>query len=134
MRNRVHKPGYMVRQPRALAEQAEREARQKGSDVAHRMYQTKQWKILRAQVLREQPYCVCGCGGKADTVDHIQNHDGNPLLFYDRQNLQAMTRACHNKKTNQYDGGFGRERKQYKPAKTDKPKAPKEEDDGYFIV
>lgn len=130
MRNRVHRQAFMQKQPRALAEQAEREQRAKAADPADQLYHTKQWKVLRRQVLKEQPFCVCGCGKKADTVDHIRPHDGVPALFYDRANLQSMYHSCHNRKTNQYDGGFGRKRKEYKP----KQRPVQEADDDYFIV
>lgn len=62
-------------------------------------YSTSRWQILRRQVLMAHPVCqICG-KTIADTVDHIKPHRGNEDLFYDPDNLQALCKACHNKKT-----------------------------------
>ena len=59
---------------------------------------------LRAQVLREQPFCAGpGCTRaltSADAeVDHIRPHGGDERLFFDRRNLQGLCKACHTAKT-----------------------------------
>jgi 5-methylcytosine-specific restriction endonuclease McrA len=62
------------------------------------IYASKRWKMLRRQVLFEQPLCACGCGHIAQDVDHILpiEHGGDP---WDRTNLQALTHQCHARKT-----------------------------------
>jgi len=66
-------------------------------------YRTPRWRALRAVVLRDQPVCpVCLAAGRrvptAD-VDHKIRHDGDPGLFWSRQNLQALCHGHHSAKT-----------------------------------
>ncbi|MDT3686760.1 MAG: HNH endonuclease signature motif containing protein [Pseudorhodoplanes sp.] len=58
---------------------------------------TAEWdSASRAFLLQsENYYCACGCGRRADTVDHIKPHKGNRELFWDRSNWQAMAFQCH---------------------------------------
>lgn len=70
-------------------------------------YHTPRWKALRKRFLAEHPLCACGCLKPADTVDHIRPHRMDEALFFDWNNLQAMTAACHSAKTAREDGGFG---------------------------
>jgi 5-methylcytosine-specific restriction enzyme A len=65
------------------------------------------WRKLRAAYLVRHPVCECGCGYPATVVDHRTPHNGNPELIYAWDNLQAMTKACHDRKTASRDGGFG---------------------------
>lgn len=45
---------------------------------------------------------------KADVVDHIERHKGDRRLFFDRRNLQSMTKQCHDKfKQSEEKGGAG---------------------------
>jgi len=64
-------------------------------------YRTPRWKALRALVLREALYQCAECGQilLALEVDHIRKHDGSPVRFWDRANLQALCRTCHQRKT-----------------------------------
>ncbi|MGN8738508.1 HNH endonuclease signature motif containing protein [Bilifractor sp. HCP3S3_D3] len=39
----------------------------------------------------------------ATVVDHIVPHRGDPKLFWDRSNWQALCKRCHDKKTRKYD-------------------------------
>jgi 5-methylcytosine-specific restriction enzyme A len=66
-----------------------------------RWYRTPQWKALRAQILRDQAYRCADCGQVilALEIDHIARHGGNPRLFWQRANLQALCRSCHQRKT-----------------------------------
>jgi len=66
-----------------------------------RWYRTARWKALRAQVVRDQAYRCAMCGTLTLTleVDHIRKHQGNPLHFWQRANLQALCGACHARKT-----------------------------------
>jgi 5-methylcytosine-specific restriction protein A len=71
-----------------------------------------EWQIAKRRFLREHPWCMCeDCRGKAmraTTVDHIIPHKGNQELFWKRSNWQSMSELCHNRKTAEKDGGFGR--------------------------
>ncbi len=71
----------------------------------------RKWKELRLFVLRRQPLCVSckkeGVITEAREVDHIQPHAGNMELFYDLENLQALCKPCHSRKTmSENNGGF----------------------------
>lgn len=64
-----------------------------------RMYDTQRWRNLRDQVLHEEPLCrMCERMGRTTAsriVDHITPHKNNPVLFWDRSNLQALCASCH---------------------------------------
>lgn len=62
------------------------------------VYNSKRWRMLRRQVLLEQPLCACGCGRISEDVDHVMpiEQGGAP---WSRQNLQALTHSCHAAKT-----------------------------------
>ena len=76
---------------------------------------------LRLQALTADGYqcrtckALCGGGPNTDTapiVDHIIPHRGDPVLFYDPDNLQCLCLVCHNRKTageerRGYSGEFG---------------------------
>jgi len=73
------------------------------------MYSTPQWRTLRALVLRDANY-ICAsyrCPNRARIADHIKPHRGDAGAFFDRANLQALCKRCHDKKTARLDGGFG---------------------------
>jgi 5-methylcytosine-specific restriction protein A len=67
----------------------------------------RRWRALRAAYLATHPICECGCGRAASVVDHRTPHNGDERLLYSWNNLQAMTKACHDAKTAKHDGGFG---------------------------
>lgn len=58
---------------------------------------------LRARVLRASPVCVlCRATGRivaATEVDHVEPHRGDPALFWNINNLQALCWPCHARKT-----------------------------------
>lgn len=68
-----------------------RTAAQRGYD--HR------WRKARAQFLRQHPLCrYCQEDGRiepATVVDHIIPHRGDPELFWDQSNWQAVCKAHH---------------------------------------
>lgn len=73
------------------------------------------WQQAREGFLRVHPLCECPeCKAGllratvATVVDHIIPHKGDKALFWDRSNWQAMSKACHDKKTAREDGGWGR--------------------------
>lgn len=92
-------------QRRAAVEKARPSARQRGYD--------REWEAARADYLAqpENRYCCCGCGKRADVVDHGKAHRGNRALFWDRSNWRPMAFACHSRKTAAEDGGFGNPRR-----------------------
>lgn len=65
----------------------------------HRLYHTARWKDLRKKVLWEEKQCRrCekrGVFSVPDTVNHIKPHRGDPVLFFDRENLEAVCAQCH---------------------------------------
>lgn len=72
----------------------------------------KRWLRLRAQVLREEPFCRhCLRDGvmpprTSVICDHI---DGKAAVLHDyrRENLQGLCRECDGVKSIMQDGGFG---------------------------
>ena len=54
------------------------------------------------------PLCACGCGRKANVVDHRVAHKGNQALFWDKTNWQPMAFSCNSRKAAKHEGGFGR--------------------------
>jgi len=107
--NRVHRPSFLNHSERFKAERAKAQ-QAKRDPVAQALYATRQWKELRAQVLREaNGRCATkNCARPACIVDHVRPHRGSNSLFFDRDNLQALCKRCHDRKTARYDGAFGR--------------------------
>jgi len=85
---------------RCLAHAVELERRRPNVDV-RRWYRLVEWAELRRQVIRDQANACAACGRvtTALEVDHIRRHDGDRRLFWDRTNLQALCRTCHQTKT-----------------------------------
>lgn len=82
--------------PRARLERAE-------NRQVHRWYTSTRWQRLRREVLQDEPFCR-NCrmhGHKRLTVDvdHIEKHNGDPALFWNRANLQGLCKGCHTIKT-----------------------------------
>lgn len=76
------------------------------------------WRRARLDYLRRHPLCECkDCKAgelrhtPAVLVDHIVPHRGDMALFWDQGNWQAMSKACHDRKTAAEDGGFGNARR-----------------------
>ena len=83
-----------------------------GYSEYQKWYKLKRWKTLRLSQLAKQPYCQCphhlNQKVKANVVDHIKPHKGDPKLFWNPKNLQSMLKACHDKfKQSQERGGKG---------------------------
>ena len=59
----------------------------------------RRWRKLRRTYLLNNPLCVmCQDEGRVELaleVDHIQKHNGDPVLFYDVKNLQGLCRFHH---------------------------------------
>lgn len=69
-------------------------------------YKTARWTKLRASILKRDLYTCQRTGilliGKypapnSAVVDHIRPHRGNEALFWDEANLQAISKAEHDK-------------------------------------
>ncbi|WP_217564302.1 HNH endonuclease [Sulfitobacter sp. EE-36] len=67
-------------------------------------YSLKRWKDLRRKILARDAYTCMQTGvalvGKAPApnspvVDHIREHNGDPFLFWDEDNLQAVSKQYH---------------------------------------
>lgn len=97
-----------VHQPVGALSAIERRARyDRTRSSEHGRIYGRRWRALRAAYLASHPLCECGCGRGAQVVDHIEPHNGDERLLYSWNNLQAMTKACHDAKTTSLDGGFG---------------------------
>jgi len=68
-----------------------------------KLYNSPQWKSMRAAQLAREPWCVdCLERGQptlATEVDHIEPHHGDPALFFDEKNLASRCKPDHSKKT-----------------------------------
>ena len=69
-----------------------------------RLYQSKQWRVLRSEILPRDLFIFQRCrillvGGRADprsaVVHHKRAHKGDVKLFYDSSNLQAVCWSCY---------------------------------------
>ncbi|MCV0371087.1 HNH endonuclease signature motif containing protein [Filomicrobium sp.] len=67
-----------------------------------RMYKDKRWRGkggIRDRRLAEEPLCrECRKRGHltpATVVDHLKEHKGDPLLFFDYDNTQSLCSPCH---------------------------------------
>jgi 5-methylcytosine-specific restriction protein A len=63
------------------------------------LYNTPQWRRLRASHLQSHPCCVkCmeqGYDTRATVVDHKRPHRGDTRLFFDSDNLQSLCKPHH---------------------------------------
>jgi 5-methylcytosine-specific restriction protein A len=96
-----------VHRPIGSQSDAERRAAYAAAHPSRSGIYGHRWRKLRALFLSSHPLCACGCGYAATVVDHKQPHHGDPVLLYAWDNLEAMTKACHDRKTAARDGGFG---------------------------
>jgi 5-methylcytosine-specific restriction protein A len=78
-------------------------------------YNTARWQMLRERVMFAFPICQECIKNERYTpsmvVDHVTPHFGNPKLFWDSDNLQALCKRHHDIKTTTVDGGFGNKKK-----------------------
>lgn len=109
-------PEHQAQYDQSMRDRQRETDRQRGSS-ASRGY-GRGWQKARADFLREHPLCECpDCQAgvrrvtPATVVDHIVPHRGDPALFWDRKNWQAMSAECHNRKTAREDGGLGNRRR-----------------------
>jgi len=92
--------GVLVERGRCAPHAVVRAHTRPNRDVRKWYYQTP-WLQLRREVLVDACYTCAVCGTiQADlAVDHIVKHEGNPDLFLNRANLQALCVRCHSQKT-----------------------------------
>ena len=80
----------------------------------HRHLYNRRWEKARRIYLIEHPLCVdCddhGLTEPATEVDHIVPHRGDPAIFWNTDNWQALCKPCHSRKTASHDGGFANQR------------------------
>lgn len=71
----------------------------KPSSKTGRGYDRRRWKRARALFLAKHPTCrLCAEAGRvsgATVVDHRVPHKGDPQLFWDQSNWQALCTPCH---------------------------------------
>lgn len=81
---------------------APRERDRANVDV-RRLYRTARWKAIRAQKFAEDPACIdCAAEGRLTPwtdLDHRIPHRGDPVLFWDVDNLEGRCKSCHSRKT-----------------------------------
>ena len=96
-----------VHHPTGWQSEADRRAAYDRTKTRH--YTKRRWQHLRDAYLATHPTCECEdqCGGVATVVDHKTPHHGDDALMYAWDNLKAMTKPCHDRKTAAIDGGFG---------------------------
>lgn len=78
-------------------------------------YKSKQWLRMREEQLAAHPLCQCphcregkGRWAEATVVDHIKPHRCDRKLFFDKKNIQSMSKPCHDAmKQSQERGGHG---------------------------
>lgn len=117
--------GRLTAPPSRLAEAPSRVAVSAGPErdrvrrqVAHwrKWYSTKRWRALRRAVLKRDAWTCRQTGvlliGKdpapnSPVVDHIQPHRGDPDLFWDIENLQAVSKAWHDSEKQRIERGAG---------------------------
>ena len=72
---------------------------------AKKPYGSSRWQAVRKRYLVAHPLCVSCLAkdppvySKATVVDHVKPHRGDPKLFWDESNFQALCVQCHNEKT-----------------------------------
>lgn len=85
---------------------------------AHSRGYGRKWQAARLGYLQHHPLCVhCLAKGHVTTAtvcDHIDPHKGDMVKFWDfENNIESLCQTCHNKKTAEFDGGFGNAQKKY---------------------
>lgn len=94
---------------RARCPEHERKREQERGTAHQRGYDAR-WRKARLAYLQRHPLCVlCEEAGRvvpAGVVDHIQDHKGDALLFWDESNWRALCATHHNQRVD--SGDFGR--------------------------
>lgn len=87
-------------------EQHQNDARSAAARSYRHLYKTARWKRESRAFLRDHPLCVM-CPDKskrgATIVDHVTPHRGDPDLFWNQDNWQALCRSHHSRSAQQQD-------------------------------
>lgn len=71
----------------------------------------REWRKARKQFLAHNPLCLECQAEKVITastqVDHIVPHNGDPILFWDTDNWQALCHTHHSRKTRRESAQVG---------------------------
>lgn len=82
--------------------------RRTAKDEYHHLYCSSRWLSIRKRQLDEEPLCrLCAEEGivtPADTVDHLVNHKGDLVLFFDGK-VQSLCKPCHDRHAQRRDRG-----------------------------
>jgi hypothetical protein len=87
-----------------IQQERERNQRRAEANAWRSWYSTERWRELRLRILKRDRYTCQRTGvlltGKhpapdSPVVDHIKPHRGDPELFWDESNLQAVSKRYH---------------------------------------
>jgi len=82
----------------AARDKGKRFNRSKDALAREPLYRSREWKDLRAIVLREEPLCA-ECGAPSQHADHLEHGADWRSRFFDRANLRGLCSRCHNSKS-----------------------------------
>ena len=103
----LHRPSHA----RSAAERKRDHDRRRGT-FQQRGYDAR-WSKARVAFLRQHPLCVmCARAGRptpATIVDHVVPHRGDPQLFWDERNWQALCKHHHDRDKQRIERGSERE-------------------------
>jgi 5-methylcytosine-specific restriction protein A len=88
----------LVRRRRAAQEAGERVNRSPDAKEREGLYKSREWRLLRAHVLQEEPFCRM-CGAPANVVDHVEHGPAWRERFFDRTNLRGLCKTCHDRRS-----------------------------------
>ena len=66
------------------------------------LYNTMEWRLMRAEYLKDHPFCEC-CGTTENLQVHHKYPEGvdysSPEMFFNVNALETLCRRCHAKET-----------------------------------
>ena len=96
-KRRVVEPD-LVRRRRQAQEAGKRLNRSPDAQEREVLYKSREWRLLRAHVLREEPFCRL-CGSPATVVDHLEHGPQWRDKFFERRNLRGLCKPCHDRRS-----------------------------------